>query len=345
MKKHLFVTASLLIIALTSCGEVTNSGSISSGSDIVSDVSNSESTLPSSSVSESNSSSSSTSISVSRPSIPSESTSPSTSVSPSESSIPSTSEIPSSSTPSTSTSENYGYNHVDPSYTGTYYKSVSESLRDKSLIIKLDDILDDDANDSAFSYGGLNKVYPKTDGDPKKSGNLIGFYSGTSAAFSGSFSGTFNREHVWPNSRKGEAAEDDPHVTRPTLVKDNSDRGNSYYGDTTGWDPASCGNEKYRGIAARIIFYAAVRYQDNGLYLDDLANPTSTNSNQVPTMGKVSKLLEWNLKYDIDATEIQRNEALVSNWGHCRNPFIDDRNYACKIWGGLNSTTKAICGM
>ena len=62
-------------------------------------------------------------------------------------------------------------------------------------------------------------------------------------------------------------------------------------------------------------------------------------------MGKLSTLLKWNLEYDIDETEILRNDVLYEKYNHNRNPFIDDRNYACRIWGNTNSTTKEICGM
>jgi endonuclease I len=62
-------------------------------------------------------------------------------------------------------------------------------------------------------------------------------------------------------------------------------------------------------------------------------------------MGKLATLLAWNLTYAIDATEIQRNEALVDHWGHNRNPFIDDRNYACRIWGEVSNATRSACGM
>ncbi|MCX5775321.1 MAG: endonuclease, partial [Firmicutes bacterium] len=190
-------------------------------------------------------------------------------------------------------------------------------------------------------YSGMGSVYIYTDIDPNNSANLIGFYSGTSATWPGSFATTINREHVWPNSRGGSAVENDPHMTRPTLKSENSARGNSFFNVApTSWDPGTY-NLKYRGIAARIIMYCAVKAHEAGLKLVDLTNDSTGNN----SMGKLSDLLQWNLDYPIDATEIQRNEALVAHWGHCRNPFIDDRNYGCKIWGSTNATTKSICGM
>ena len=59
-------------------------------------------------------------------------------------------------------------------------------------------------------------------------------------------------------------------------------------------------------------------------------------------MGKLSDLLKWNLEYDIDYTEINRNEG-VENIQHNRNPFIDDRSLACSIWKDTNDATRSIC--
>ena len=73
-------------------------------------------------------------------------------------------------------------------------------------------------------------------------------------------------------------------------------------------------------------------------------------------MGKLSDLLEWNLAYlpttsstasTAYRVEQNRNEVIYSHpdlQGN-RNPFIDHPEYACRIWGGTNSTTRQICGM
>jgi endonuclease I len=230
---------------------------------------------------------------------------------------------------------------VTPNYNGTYYNSINSNGLGQSLLIALDDLLDADSA-TGFSYSGMASVFVKTDNDPNQAGNLISFYSGNSASFPGNFSGNFNREHTWPNSRGGGSIDHDPHVIRPTLVNENSARGNSFFNvSPTAWDPASFNNPKYRGIAARIIMYGAVKGQESGLKLVDLTTDATSNL----SMGKLATLLAWNLTYAIDATEIQRNEALVTHWGHNRNPFIDDRNYACRIWGNETNATRSACGI
>lgn len=228
---------------------------------------------------------------------------------------------------------NYKYVYVEPNYSGTYYNQISDELRGKDLLLQLDNLLDSTSHPTInFTYKGLmSEVFPYTDG---KDGKLYAFYRGTLAS-----SGSMNREHVWPNSRGGNYVERDPHMVRPTLTSDNSGRGNAFYNESGNYDPGEFGAYQYRGICARIIFYCAVKAQENGLNLVD----KNTDSTSNKSMGKLSTLLKWNLEYDIDATEIQRNDVLYTKFKHNRNPFIDDRNYACKIWGDTNAETRGVC--
>lgn len=228
---------------------------------------------------------------------------------------------------------NYEYVYVEPNYSGTYYNQISDELRGKDLLLQLDNLLDSTSHPTInFTYKGLmSEVFPYTDG---KDGKLYAFYRGTLAS-----SGSMNREHVWPNSRGGNYVERDPHMVRPTLTSDNLGRGNAFYNESGNYDPGEFGAYQYRGICARIIFYCAVKAQENGLNLVD----KNTDSTSNKSMGKLSTLLKWNLEYDIDATEIQRNDVLYTKFKHNRNPFIDDRNYACKIWGDTNAETRGVC--
>ena len=42
-------------------------------------------------------------------------------------------------------------------------------------------------------------------------------------------------------------------------------------------------------------------------------------------------------RYDIDATEIQRNDVLYTKFKHNRNPFIDIDGLADFLWGDLKT--------
>jgi endonuclease I len=213
---------------------------------------------------------------------------------------------------------------------GTYYNGISDSLTGTSLLSALRS-LNSSERDRTVGYGSMGSYYKQTDGDPANSNNLIAFYSGTSAYFSGSFSGNFNREHVWPNSRGGSAVEGDIHMTRPTLVAENGSRGNSFYVEgrpvprRVGPRSRILGLDNTGASPPASFFYAVVA--SSSLSLVDTHDDPDNN-----TMGKLSTLLDWNLRNDIDATENQRNEAPQSIPGN-RNPFIDHPEYACKIWG------------
>lgn len=154
-----------------------------------------------------------------------------------------------------------------------------------------------------------------------------------------------NREHVWPKSRGGNLVENDIHMVRPTLNAENGSRGNSFYvegkcSSSGGWDPAKedFGKASYRGDSARIIFYCAIA--NTRLTLVDKDNDSTGNM----TMGKLSDLLKWNLEYEVLEREQIRNDGAEELQGN-RNPFIDHPEYACKIWGKTNSTTRKICGL
>lgn len=152
-----------------------------------------------------------------------------------------------------------------------------------------------------------------------------------------------NKEHTWPDSHGGNKVENDPHVIRPTLTSENSARGNQYYAasSSNGWDPASFSNAKYRGIAARLTFYAATIGHTEGLILEDVGRGQGSGTGN--RMGKLGDLLQWNLQYPVDQSEIIRNETLDISLNYNRNPFIDDTALACRIWGDTNDNTRSIC--
>jgi len=93
-------------------------------------------------------------------------------------------------------------------------------------------------NHRALPYSG--SPHPNTadalgilDEDPANTNNVLGIYSGYSIAKTdiGSASGTWNREHLWPQSYGAETgpARTDLHHMRPEQANVNSSRGNNYY--------------------------------------------------------------------------------------------------------------------
>ena len=233
-----------------------------------------------------------------------------------------------------------GQTDEDGSLTG-YYSGIK--LNSSNLLKELNS-LNSRKRKSVVGYKNLPSYYSKTD-KGTKSGQVTAFYKGTSD----SYSGKMNREHVWPNSLGGSSVENDIHMPRPTYSNDNTSRGNEYYVEgkhgpakpwkEKGWDPGAFADqdETYRGDSARIVFYCCIANTNLKLIDTDGANKPAN------TMGKLSDLLKWNLKYSVKEREITRNDAIETIQGN-RNPFIDHPEFACRIWGSYNETTKSICG-
>lgn len=152
---------------------------------------------------------------------------------------------------------------------------------------------------------------------------IICFYCRKEMAATWDGGKTWNREHVWPQSLgwfSTTMAGADIHHLRPCHQSENSSRGNTPYGTSSGYyEP----KDEVKGDVARILFYMYTRYQEADRY------PLNT------VCESFEMLLLWNEADPVDALEIQRNEQGYSIQGN-RNPFIDYPAYADYIWGSLS---------
>ena len=190
-----------------------------------------------------------------------------------------------------------------------------------------------------FKWTDYDPAYVKFNSDGVPYGTrILSFYSGKSTT-------TFNREHVWPDSRGGNKVENDIFMTRPTITEENSSRGNSAYitgmeTEHDGWDPVTAFAsgigvyESIRGECARIILYCMTAA--DGLILNDESKNNGNN------MGKLTNLIEWACENPVNDREKRRNVGGEYKQGN-RNAFVDHPEYACKIWGNHNSATKSAC--
>lgn len=235
----------------------------------------------------------------------------------------------------------------------TYYNGIDSSKSGDSLLNDLHS-LNVDKRKSTVGYSSMGTSasgsYKYTDYDPatikyESDGtpygtSILSFYSGKSTT-------SFNREHVWPDSRGGGSVDNDIFMTRPTITAENSNRGNSSYVEgmchsSNGWDPVTAFEKTMgvypgiRGECARIIFYCAIA--NTNLKIVEGADTSYKNS-----IGDLDSLLRWNLSYSVNERERNRNEGGEHLQGN-RNPFVDHPEYACKIWGNTNTSTKQICG-
>lgn len=244
----------------------------------------------------------------------------------------------------------------DPEFDEGYYEDIDKNLSGNELLSALR-TLNSKKRTSLVGYKAMGTSYTSpfryTDYDVSPGSEIlydennqpygttiVSFYSGNTMT-------SFNKEHVWPKTHGGGKVEADIHMPRPTIAKENSSRGHSFFiegmkSTSKGWDPAmeDFGDETYRGDSARIIFYCMVA--SNQLVLvDDPSLSSNTSNNQ---MGVISDMLSWNLRYPVQDREQRRNSGAEYLQGN-RNPFIDHPEYACKIWGTFNDATKSVCGI
>jgi hypothetical protein len=232
-----------------------------------------------------------------------------------------------------------------------YYNSLN-GLSGASLKLALQNIIADSAVIHAHNYGDIFTILNEADHNPKNGNQVWLMYVETPRAkldlqTSGSGSGKWNREHIFPQSRGGFAngtsdipdginvyvpsnANDllaghaDAHHLRAEDATENSTRNNKDYGTDYGGPTGNQGS--WKGDVARALFYMCVRY--NGLNLVS-GNPDDTTKF---TLGDLDSLLAWHTLDARDDFEMNRNNYIYT-WQRNRNPFIDLPQLASYIWG------------
>ena len=174
------------------------------------------------------------------------------------------------------------------------------------------------------SYKENNNLLKYTDCQ-NSGGKISSFYSGTLIGPNWGEGGSWNKEHTWPNSKGlGGSDEDDIMMIRPTATSENSSRGNTAYGQSSGYyHPNNESNGKYdlRGDVARIFLYVYVRWGN-----------TSYAWGTSGVMESVDVLLEWMEEDPVDTWELGRNDSVESITG-TRNVFVDYPEFAFLLFG------------
>lgn len=231
-----------------------------------------------------------------------------------------------------------------------------DSLNGKAgavLVQAIQDIIANPAVVRAHTYGDVTNIIKIADRNPLNHNQVWLMYVEQPRAVldfqtTGNNTGTWNREHIYPQSRGGFSngtsdtpdgiaiwlstnADDilaghaDAHHIRAEDGQENSSRNNKDYGLTDYNGPA--GNQgSWKGDVARAVFYMAVRY--NLLNVVN-GNPPDTTLHQ---LGDLATLLVWNSTDPADDFEMHRNNYIYT-WQINRNPFIDLPQLANYIWG------------
>lgn len=251
-----------------------------------------------------------------------------------------------------------------------YYNSAT-GLTGKALQQALHDIID---NHTVIPYDNLYTCFLTTDVKP---GNIVwDMYSdkpGSTPAYlytygagqeCGNYNSEadcFNREHSFPKSWFDDASPmySDLFHLYPTDGYVNNRRSNYPFGETasatwTSSNGSMVGSsswpgytgivfepiDEYKGDFARTYFYMAARYygEDAGWTGSDMT------SGAQPKPWALGMLLAWHRTDAVSTKETNRNNE-VYKYQNNRNPFIDDPQFAEKIWGTLNAIEETGAGL
>lgn len=225
---------------------------------------------------------------------------------------------------------------------GDHYYKDAIGKEGEALKSALHDII---KGNKKLSYSEVWEALKETDEDPNNPNNVILFYSGVSRAKSsnGGNVGQWNREHVWAKSHGDFGTSAGPgtdiHHLRPTDVQVNSSRSNLDF-DNGGSSVTNCNGckrtansweppDEVKGDVARILFYMAVRYEEEDVV--DLELNELLNNGSQPYHGKLSVLLQWHKQDPVNEYEENRNN-VIEKWQGNRNPFIDHPEWVEEIW-------------
>lgn len=234
------------------------------------------------------------------------------------------------------------FGNVTPTIPAGYYDSLN-GKSGAALKQAIQDIIANPATVHAQNYGDVTDILKAADQNPLNSNQVWLMYVEQPRAkyrfqSTASNTGSWNREHIFPQSRGGfangtesvadgidnwdttnaddiDAGHGDAHHIRAEDGPENSSRGNGDYGLNDYNGPA--GNAgSWHGDVARSLFYMACRY--NGLSLANGNLPDTTAG----VLGDLATLLTWYNADPADDFEMNRNN-VVYLWQNNRNPFID----------------------
>lgn len=199
------------------------------------------------------------------------------------------------------------------------------------------------------TYGDFRVMSRTVDQDPNNLTNILLVYNGTSVSGLWDSGSTWNREHVWPQSRQPGSASNssrgnlgDAHALRPCNPSINSSRGNKPFGNATSTGGfGSLGTYYFpgdmdKGDIARSIFYSDTRWTSLGLSLVN----GFPSGNQ---MGDLSSFISWHYLDAPDEFERRRNHSISDStmnpfhYTQNRNAFIDHPEFVWSIYMDQNN--------
>lgn len=239
----------------------------------------------------------------------------------------------------------------------TNYYNAATATDSANLRLQLRNIIS--SGFVARSYGDTRNSMQVTDRDPNNPNNIILMYNRASVSKIWDSGATYNREHVWPDSKLGintsngtVGSASDLFEIRPANPSINSSRSNLAFGgvNSTGSyghaSPYYFPGDADKGDAARTIFYMATRYHQPGQPLSSSNLQIVNGSGGTYQMGDLQSLLKFHYTDGVDNFERQRNHLIYSQadnpsyYQGNRNPYIDHPEYVWAVFGGGNNNSQ-----
>ena len=228
-------------------------------------------------------------------------------------------------------------------YQGVSYASLAalegssdlSKVSTSALYLELNQLMSQ-AHSNVNSYGDARYLMQFT--DIEKNGTEItqisSFYSGKLVGPAWDSGSTWNREHVWPNSKGGDADvnasscnnESDIMMLRPAPSSENSSRGNKAFGESSGYYfPNLSDTYDVRGDVARTVLYTYVCWgTEQSAVLDNMWGADGV-------IESLDVLLTWMEEDPVDTWEMGRNDS-VESITKTRNVFVDYPELAFELF-------------
>ena len=199
------------------------------------------------------------------------------------------------------------------------------------------------------SYGEYRFASVNYDTDPNIPGNILLVYNRQSVSATWDSGVTWNREHVWPQSRQPGSANNssignlgDPYALRPANPAVNTARSNKPYGNFTSTGAYGAVASGYyfpgdadKGDIARSLFYSATRYQSTLSLI--IGFPSGDQ------MGDLRSLLRWHFTDPPDDFEWRRNHMIFGDTNN-RNAYVDRPEFLWSVFGGGANNSRLYVG-
>ncbi|OQC11300.1 MAG: Extracellular ribonuclease precursor [Tenericutes bacterium ADurb.Bin087] len=255
-----------------------------------------------------------------------------------------------------------------PAYTGDFWATIDFSLRGEALRQAIADYMWSKfyvpgVLDNRVTYNVAYDAIRVMDADPNKAGNVLSVYDLRSHPHAGYNYGRWNREHVFPQSK---LADGDDSLRASGNVKNiSSDIANlfacdadlnehksnhsyiewNYAEDPERWFPYLSRNTAGELVDA-IVHYG---YSPTPIVRGEIARAQMYMVLMYPDRCSISEnfqiadMIRWDQEWAPTVERDGQRQLGIEQYQKIRNPFIDNRNLSCYIWGDTNRAARKLC--